>query len=51
MNLFYTKKEHPFMDALKSYHLKNSDLTARKKIAVSLIFFILIQIYAIAISS
>ena len=39
------------MDALKSYLLKNSDLTARKKIAVSFMFFILIQIYVIAISS
>ena len=39
------------MDALKSYHLKNSDLTARKKIADSFMFFILIQIYVIAISS
>jgi hypothetical protein len=39
------------MDALKSYHLKNSGLTARKKIAVSFMFFILIQIYVIAISS
>lgn len=39
------------MDALKCYHLKNSDLTARKKFAVNYILLNRIQMYVFTIFS